>query len=228
MCLLPPKCRRQGRQRTTLRLPLRGALQQPPHLAITYSDPPCAGKPVSKAISLAKVTPADPTPCLGYYPSNDCRSRAVRDRQPSRASQHQHFDAGQPLCFAGVSEVTISSTVPHRWVNLKKKKSAKRSICTNVLQYSPGPKGKVFSFRSCGVFLPLCAAMRSPSRGFVVKSLGRCHHPVPREGQSWPSWTHSQGRTWIFLKARDTAPQRSWPSPGEVIKHTSPRGISFN
>ena len=51
MWLLPPKCRRRGRQRTTLRLLLRRALQQPPHLAIAPSGPPRAGKPVSTATS---------------------------------------------------------------------------------------------------------------------------------------------------------------------------------
>lgn len=69
------------------------------------------------------------------------------------------------------------------WVTLKKTQKLRKSVCIVALQYSPHPKGEVFSFRSCGAFLPLCAAVRSLSRGFVAQLLGCCHHPVPRKGR---------------------------------------------
>lgn len=139
---MPPKCRRWGRQRTTLRLLLHRALRQPLRLAAACSGPPHAGKPVSKATSLAKVSPADPTPCLGYYPSPCPQEPGAQGCQPSQASQN--FHAGQALCFAGVSEVRISSTVPCCWVTLKKINQQRGPFILMAFNIPQVPKEKYF------------------------------------------------------------------------------------
>lgn len=110
------------------------------------------------------------------------------------------WDAGDPRLCRRVRNQALRLRLAQLCLGAGSSNTAKkkRSIHASVRQYSPGPKGKAFSFRSCGVFLPPCAAMRSPSGGFVAQSLGCCHRPAGKAERlaqlsTRPIWSRGRG-----------------------------------